>query len=495
MDGDVGPIMLTGFLAALVSTLCLTPVARWAACAAGVVDCPDGKRKLQGKPVPLLGGVALFAGIALGLTAVTLAPWSSVVETSVLPFVLSMALLCLLGVCDDVWGLRARWKVLAQVAAILPIVIYGPEVNSVSLCGYTFALGAWGMLLVSFWMLLGINSINLIDGMDGLASVTGLCIALGAAAIGYATGATHCMILAASVAGPLIGFLVYNFPPASIYMGDAGSMVIGLTVAMLSMQIAEVKEGHWNLTRMLILMAVPVGDTALAIVRRWLGGRGICYPDRGHMHHRMLDRGLSKKQALACVSGMCILSSVCAGLARVPGWEAAAWGTICAMGVVLVRAQLVGYHEWQLVRDRVVAKLQANLKLPGPERLADMPSDRVWELLVQLAEWANLSDMNVAVGHHRSLTYNRHWVAEHAPATGERMTLEFEHSAPVRSWCTVTLCAAELRLADVKLRELLHFASAVGRLWAETADVPQPITLQLHRPAAASHVEPRRKAA
>lgn len=285
-------VYLIAFFATLIATLALTPLAQAIALRWGFVDCPDGRRKLQQRPVPLLGGLAVFGGWWLGLAITALAGFPLRLPAAMPQAAVTLAVLALVGICDDTWNLRARWKLLAQVLATLPIALSGCGLTQLACCGWTFNLGVCGPAATVLWLILGINALNLIDGMDGMASLTGLCICLTAAALDMWTGGSHVGTFAIGLAGALAGFLVFNFPPAKIYLGDGGSMFIGLALALASMRVARTEGGVTNLTPMLALMALPLADTTLAILRRSLSGRGIWYPDRGHVHHRLLDRGL-----------------------------------------------------------------------------------------------------------------------------------------------------------------------------------------------------------
>jgi UDP-GlcNAc:undecaprenyl-phosphate/decaprenyl-phosphate GlcNAc-1-phosphate transferase len=182
-----------------------------------------------------------------------------------------------------------------------------------------------------------------------------LCIALGVAATAWVTGADETAMLALTLAGALAGFLAFNFPPASIYLGDAGSMVIGMLLSILSLEVAHDALDRTSLPVMLVLMAVPLGDTSLAILRRWLSGKGIFYADRGHIHHRLLDQGLVTQRVLLIVGGICLLTGAVVVLARTADLDGAAWVACLLLAAALIRARLMGYHEWALVKE-VVAR-------------------------------------------------------------------------------------------------------------------------------------------
>jgi len=363
---------LTGFATALAGTLALTPVARYFARWIGVVDCPDGWRKLQRRPVALLGGVAVLAGFMLGI-GMLLATVELPTYSTRLPGLLTgMAILCLIGVYDDKWSMPARWKLVGQIIAAVPVMLSGFAIERIGIRSYVLELG-WGTVpFTVLWLVVAINSVNLIDGMDGLCSTTAMCVALGVAATGWVTGTSETTMLALTLVGALAGFLVYNFPPATIYLGDAGSMVIGMALAVLSLEVAQDLHVQTSLPVMLVLMAVPLGDTGLAILRRWLNGKGIFYADRGHIHHRLLDQGFGVKAVLAIVGGICLLTGAVVVLARAVEIDGAAWVACIILGAALVRVRLMGYHEWALVRE-VFAKRFAPQPEEAPSIIAETP--------------------------------------------------------------------------------------------------------------------------
>ena len=360
---------MIGFVAALAGTLTLTPVARRLARRWGVIDCPDGGRKLQRRPVALLGGVAVFAGLLVGVAV--LARYIPLHTYGIkLPGLLAgMALLCGLGVCDDICNLPARWKLAGQIVAAVPVMGAGFAIERIGIRSHVLELGLFTIPFSVLWLVIGINAVNLIDGMDGLASTTGLCIAVGIASTAWVTGADETAMLALTLAGALAGFLAFNFPPASIYLGDAGSMVIGMLLSILSLEVAHDSLDRTSLPVMVVLMAVPLGDTSLAILRRWLSGRGIFYADRGHIHHRLLDQGLVIQRVLLIVGGICLLTGAVVVLARTADLDGAAWVACLLLAAALIRARLMGYHEWALLKE-VVARRWAGEAGQAPAEAA-----------------------------------------------------------------------------------------------------------------------------
>jgi UDP-GlcNAc:undecaprenyl-phosphate GlcNAc-1-phosphate transferase len=341
---------------ALVSTLVLTPVARWFATFVGVVDRPDGERKLQRKPVALLGGVAVLAG--LGIT-VTLAAAFGALDDSLVKVVLvscGLSILCAVGVIDDAYNLLPGWKLLAQIGASIPIVMAGYGIYKLNIFDWHLPLGPVGFLISMVWLVACTNAVNLIDGMDGLCSTVALCIAAGVTAIAFLSGAANTAVCAAAFSGAIAGFLVYNLPPAKIYLGDAGSMVIGMTLGLISMRIAQPGTSGTHVFIMLALMGVPLGDVALAMLRRKLTGLRVFQADRGHIHHRLLDRGMSVPHALAIIAGFTIVTSAIATAIYWTGSDLLGIAAFCVLGAFLISAKLVGHHEWALVRELLATR-------------------------------------------------------------------------------------------------------------------------------------------
>lgn len=467
-SGFAAAAAVLSFAAALLATFGFTPLARWFARRLGVVDSPDGQRKLQTRAVPLLGGVAVYGGFAV--TVLLLLATSSLGSfAGRAPLVLlSLGLLCLIGLIDDVFNLPARWKLVGQVVSTLPLIAAGLWAHQLGCCGLTLQLGSWGIPLTILWYLAGINTINLLDGMDGLASTAGLCIALGIVLMGLVTGAATTVILAAAIAGALAGFLIYNRPPATIYLGDAGSMVIGLVLAILTLQVASDAAGRSSLTIMVVLMAVPIADTALAIVRRLLSGRKIWSPDRGHIHHRLLDRGFSTTYILQLVFGVCGLTGAIASLSRMVGWDAVAWSASGALGVVLVRARLIGYHEWSLSKH-VLADwlLVRSSEMPPPEQLAAMPFDGAWDALIKVAETGTFRRMQLTVDGQDSRRQHFWTTANEHDEDNDLLTVEFTHHSATDGVCQLRVESVDQESTPhSQWRLLVDAARGFGRHWA-----------------------------
>ena len=287
--------------------LAATWACRAAARAVGLVDCPDGRRKLQTAPVALAGGVAVLASTVATLFAVALVR-SEVAESLLLHLDRGLALIAaggaivVVGLLDDRRGLRARHKLSGQIAAVL-ILVYpgGFVIDEVHLLGETFRLGYAAVPVSIFWFLAAINSLNLLDGMDGLLGTIALIIVGSLAWMAFAIGNTFVGWVALALAGGLIGFLRFNLPPASVYLGDAGSMLIGLCIGALAIG-ASLKGPAVAIVAPAVLLVLPILDTSAAIVRRKLTGRGLAAADRGHLHHILQRKGMNRHWVLALVA-------------------------------------------------------------------------------------------------------------------------------------------------------------------------------------------------
>ncbi len=336
---------------AIAASLAMTPLAKALAVRFDAVSHPDGNRKLHARPTPLWGGSAVFFAVIAGVTAsYRVVPGTLNTMVLLLAVGLSAGMLCLLGCYDDRYEMRARRKLLGQILSTLPVVIVGCYIERIVLFGYTLALGWLGILATVGWLVLGINAMNLLDGMDGLASAVGIAISVAIAVVSLVHGAPEVMLPALALAGALAGFLTYNLPPAKIYLGDCGSMVIGLLVATLAMQVSLASAGTVNVTIAMALLFVPLTDTALAIIRRGLLGHGLMVADRGHIHHRLLDRGLSIWSVLLILGGLSLVAGAAAWLVAVRVPDVWAWAAMGCVTALLINRRLLGHEEWKLAK-------------------------------------------------------------------------------------------------------------------------------------------------
>jgi UDP-GlcNAc:undecaprenyl-phosphate GlcNAc-1-phosphate transferase len=344
--------MTLAVLLAWTLSVSLTPLAAALAWKCDAVSKPDGQRKLHQRPTPLWGGVSLYLALLAGLAGGHfLAAEFDAATKLPIALALSGGILCLLGAWDDLKELSAGQKLAGQIVATLPVVLAGLHFERAELFGCTLQLGWLGIVATMGWLLLCVNAVNLIDGMDGLASIAGILISAAVAVIAGFWGLTDVMLASLVLAAALAGFLVYNRPPARIYLGDSGSMIAGGVLGVLVLRVSTGGTAAPNLTVAAALLFVPLLDTFLAIVRRSIEGRSLMDADRGHIHHRLLDRGLGVWQVLGVLGGLCVLSGTVGSLVAASGQEWLAWAVLPAVVALAVRRRLIGHEEWRLTRQ------------------------------------------------------------------------------------------------------------------------------------------------
>jgi UDP-GlcNAc:undecaprenyl-phosphate GlcNAc-1-phosphate transferase len=352
MRASLGALVLS-----LVVAAALTPVVRWGAKRAGIVDNPGGRR-VHTRVIPRLGGLAVVAGFFAPLAALAFTQ-SDVAEMFYADPLRSVGLavggviIASLGAWDDVRGVRAWHKLAVQLLAAL--VAWG--------CGFRMEhltlpfvgeldLGVFGLPFTLLWIAAVVNAMNLIDGLDGLAGGIAFFACLTNFVVAALNGNPLVMLIAAALGGAILGFLLYNFNPATIFMGDSGSMFLGFVLATTSMMGASI-QGSTTVAILvpLISLGVPIMDTLFAMVRRIVERRPIFSPDRGHIHHRLLDLGITHRRAvliLYAVSVVFTAGAITIALGR-------NWSVGVALLVLTVAmlglARFVGYFEYLQIRQ------------------------------------------------------------------------------------------------------------------------------------------------
>jgi UDP-GlcNAc:undecaprenyl-phosphate GlcNAc-1-phosphate transferase len=353
--GDVLPIIVVAFSVAVAISYLLTPTVRRFAIRLRMVDRPD-HRRVNKRPVPRGGGIAVvvsFLAVAIGILVVN--DRFDIVHTPVdgpqlIALLAGSALAAGLGALDDYFDLRARYQLVTQLALAAFALALGISIDFVNnpfgpnniQFAEPFAAG-----FTVLWILGMINSMNFIDGLDGLSSGIGLIAALTLGVISLTTqiGQPFVSLLCVALAGALLGFLRWNFQPATIFPGTSGTMAVGYALAVLSIL------GSAKVAVALLVLGVPIIDTFWIIVRRLLNGRSPFSADRGHIHHRLLDLGLSHRQTVVLIYGICaalgILSLALSGAQPFYAFL----GVLVATGLVLLVIAWGGFTETALEAD------------------------------------------------------------------------------------------------------------------------------------------------
>ena len=254
---------------------------------------------------------------------------------------------------------------MGQLLAVGVVIAFGLEVRNLRFFEWHIELGLLALPFTAFWLLGAINSLNLIDGMDGLLSCVGLIVCLTMAVMAILCDRWAAAYVAVPLAGALLGFLCYNFPPATVFLGDSGSMLIGLVVGVLAIQSSLKGSATVALAIPVALLTIPAFDTTAAIIRRKMTGRSIYSTDRAHLHHCLLRRGFSSRGALLCISCCCLLT-MCGALASL--WfhnELFAILISAAVIASLIATRCFGYAEYQLIKKRLTKVWVMLRRSPG----------------------------------------------------------------------------------------------------------------------------------
>jgi len=300
------PLVWLG-IRAVVLALILTPIVRDIFRAYGVVDRPDSSRKIHRHPIPRVGGIAVaisyFASIFIGGTSPGgFSPSDLSLVWAILP---PAMVVFFVGLIDDFRGLKPWQKLLGQLIAAS--IAYAEGVRVISLGGHSLAW--WSFPATILWLLVCTNAFNLVDGLDGMAAGVGFfaTLTIFVAALLHNQIPLACATL--PLAGCLLAFLCYNFNPATVFLGDCGSLLIGFVLGCYGVVWSQKSITLLGMTAPLMTLSIPLIDVVVAIFRRFLRRKPIFGADRGHIHHRLIDRGLTPRRAVLLVYGFCGLAA------------------------------------------------------------------------------------------------------------------------------------------------------------------------------------------
>ncbi|WP_196593984.1 glycosyltransferase family 4 protein [Pectinatus sottacetonis] len=287
------------FFITFVIVLLITPLVIKFAVKTGAMDTPD-KRKVHSVPIPRLGGLGIYIGVvATILILVSTTNIAAGHRDDLLGLLAGSSFIVIVGLIDDYKNLPAKVKLLGQIAAACILVSFDVRIDFL-----TNPFGKWIFLeylslpVTVFWVVGLTNTINLIDGLDGLAAGVSTIASITLLLVALQQHDFFVVFLTASLVGAGLGFLRYNFNPARIFMGDTGSMFLGFMLAGISI-VGVVKSATTiALIVPILALGLPILDTTFAIIRRYRGGTPIFKPDKGHLHHRLLDLGFTQRQAV-----------------------------------------------------------------------------------------------------------------------------------------------------------------------------------------------------
>lgn len=291
---------------ALLISLVLVPFVAKLAIKIGAVDKPNA-RKVHTKLMPRMGGLAIYISFFIVLFL------SQEITREHIGLLLGGTVLVIVGIIDDVKDIPAKVKLVGQIVAACIVVAFGVRIEFMTnfILGGMFPLYMFSVPFTVLWIVAITNAVNLIDGLDGLAAGTSIIAAATMAISGYATGQTEMASVALILIGASLGFLKYNFHPATIFMGDTGSMFLGYNLAVLAVMGFTKSFTLLSLVTPILVLAIPILDTMFAIIRRKMNHRPIFKPDKNHLHHCLLNYGFSHRDTVLIIYGVSAVLALC----------------------------------------------------------------------------------------------------------------------------------------------------------------------------------------
>jgi len=320
--------ILVAFIVAFIITFSLTPFVKKLAFQIGAVDIPKDNRRMHKKPTARMGGLAIYIGFIVS------ALLFSKIESAIAGILIGSTIIVILGIFDDIYALSAKIKLVFQLAAALCPVIAGVQIDFIKVpsiiseYGY-IGLGWLAIPITLIWIVGITNAINLLDGLDGLACGVSSISALTLLFIAIIVGEPAVAFVTSALAGACFGFLPYNFNPAKLFMGDTGALFLGFMLSTVSVQGLFKGYAVISIAAPILILGLPIFDTTSAIIRRLKNHQPIMSPDRGHLHHRLVDAGFSQKQAVSIIYILCLI--LCIGAVALIATGAISWWVFIAV--------------------------------------------------------------------------------------------------------------------------------------------------------------------
>ncbi len=346
-------------LVSFVMAILITPLVRRFAYLIGAVDHPNA-RKVHMRPMPRIGGLAIFISFLIGYAL--LLPASRYNDA----ILIGAVVIILTGLIDDRFQLSARVKLMGQMIATVVVLHSGMRIEMINLpFDQQLYLGSWSIPVTVLWLIGITNAINLIDGLDGLAAGVS-SIALGTIALlAIIQGNVYLTMMALLLLASTLGFLVHNFYPAKIFMGDTGALFLGYMLAVFSL-IGFKNVTLFSLVVPVLLLGLPISDTIFAIVRRLVQGRPPMSPDKSHMHHQLIDMGFTTRQAVLLMYGMTFFF----GIASILFAKTTMLGAVITFVIVLIVIELI-VESTELIHPNYKPIIQTTRRLLGRTNVSD----------------------------------------------------------------------------------------------------------------------------
>lgn len=321
---------LTLITVSMIVSLIITPVVIAVSKKLDIVDKPNF-RKVHTKPISMMGGavilISFFIGVWLGHP----------IERETKPLLLGAIVIYLVGLIDDLYDIKPIFKLLGQIVAASIVVMYGVTIDFISLpIGPTIYFGWFSIPFTIIWFVAIINAINLIDGLDGLAAGISTIAYVTIAFIAILQGNIFIIMICSVQIGALLGFLVFNFHPAKIFLGDNGALLLGFIIGFVSLL------GFKNITLIslffpVVILAVPFIDTLFAMIRRVKKGQRIMQADKSHLHHKILELGYTHRQTVILIYAIAILFSIVSVIL----YLSQPWGVFLMLILIIITIELI----------------------------------------------------------------------------------------------------------------------------------------------------------
>lgn len=366
------------FAVAFIVTIMVTPLVEKIAVRVGAIDIPRDGRRAHKKPIPRLGGLAIFFGFIVSVLMVVFAFGANpaVIGMSMVQMfaLLTGALIVVvIGMIDDTIHLNAFTKLIFQVAAAAAVVFSGIKIeiitNPFSNVGVTNLHQYISVPLTILWIVGVTNAINLIDGLDGLAAGISLIASTSLLFISVLSGQSMVAVITATIAGATLGFLPYNFNPARIFMGDTGATFLGFILSVVSIGGTLKAYTAVAIAVPVLVLGLPIFDTVFAILRRAANGKPIMAADRGHLHHRLMDMGLSHRQSVVIMYTISAILGL-AAISLVGNW-------VIRTAVVVVAGVVFTVAAVRYAVKTNVPDTADNIAGEGQSRPEDIPEEEV----------------------------------------------------------------------------------------------------------------------
>ena len=333
-------MILPFLVAAIISFIATPPVRKWAM-KHGFIDIPKDERRVHKKAIPLSGGLAIYLAAIVGV--LVFLP----LDRENIAYIIGASLIAFAGLYDDKYDLSPRYKFGIQILAAVALIVGGVKISFFTNPFYGANLLVnleWLAIPITIFWVVGItNTINLIDGLDGLACGISAIASISLMFVAHRLNHGEMSVFAAILAGSCIGFLPFNFNPAKIFMGDTGALFLGITLSFLSIQGVMKSVALITVFIPVLILAVPVFDTTFAMIRRKLSGKSVTEADKGHLHHRLLRHGFNQKQTVLALYSVSVIFGIIGNIVSTMHEKNGLITALIILAVVGILALMLGF--------------------------------------------------------------------------------------------------------------------------------------------------------